>query len=410
MICSKSPQGISYAIKQNSEDVAFCSLSVRCGTRAEEDLPEGTAHFLEHCLFKGTKKRSARCINSCLDRLGGELNAYTTKEEIVLHATVLRQDLHTAVDLLLDIACNASFPEDEIEIEKGVVLDEIISYKDSPAEDIYDCFESYFFEGHPLGRLTLGNRSSIGKSTREDLVSFYKKNFIPQNMALSIVCKSDEKAVEKSLLKLCSKYFGRLEQIQAPQEKELAPVESRHFSLRMDKGNHECNIILGTQAPSLYEEEDRLCAVLLSNIIGGPAGNSCLNSILREKHGWVYAAECSYVQYSDCGIMAISLGCDKENLGRCLKETGKILDRLKSKALSERSLKAGKRQLLGQLSISACTGETQCLSMGKSLLAFGRVIPDSESIEKLNKISPEQLRSLCCRLWDESRISELIYI
>lgn len=409
MICSKSPQGLLYAIKQNSEDVAFCSLSVRCGTRAEEDLPEGIAHFLEHCLFKGTEKRSARCINSCLDRLGGELNAYTTKEEIVLHATVLRQDLNTALDLLLDIACNASFPEEEINIEKGVVLDEIISYKDSPSEDIYDCFEAYFFEGQALGRLTLGSRESIGKATREDLLCFYKKHFIPQNMALSIVCKNDEKAVEKSLLKLLGRYFGTEATRESSGKREYPTVQSRHFSLRLDKGNHECNVVLGSLAPSLYEE-DRICAVLLANIIGGPAGNSCLNSVLREKHGWVYAAECSYVQYSDCGIMAISLGCDKDNLNRCLRETGRILDRLKSKALSERSLKAAKRQLLGQLAISSCTAENQCLSMGKSLLAFGRVIPDKESTALLERISAEQLRSLCCRIWDESKISELIYI
>ena len=156
MIQGKSISGLSYAIKKTSGKAACCAISINCGTRAEGYLPEGIAHFVEHCVFKGTEKHSARSISQLLDKLGGELNAYTTKEEIVLHATVLKEDIYKAISLLLEIATQATFPEDEIQTEKGVVIDEIISYLDSPSEDIYDNFESRFFEGHPLGRLTLG--------------------------------------------------------------------------------------------------------------------------------------------------------------------------------------------------------------------------------------------------------------
>ena len=192
---------MQYAVKGSNGKVGYCSLSIKCGTRAEGDLPEGTAHFVEHTIFKGTKRLSAARINSYLDRLGGELNAYTTKEEIVLHATVLREDIWKAVGLLLEIATEATFPEHEVETERGVILDEIISYKDSPSEDIFDNFESRFFAGSPLGRLTLGTLESVGKATVEDLKTYYRRNFIPRNMALCIVASGDEADLEKQVLK-----------------------------------------------------------------------------------------------------------------------------------------------------------------------------------------------------------------
>ena len=208
MRSGRSESGLQYAVKSSASKVGYCSLSVKCGTRAEGDLPEGTAHFVEHTLFKGTTRKSAARINSYLDRLGGELNAYTTKEEIVLHATVLREDIWKAVGLLLEIATEATFPEHEVQTERGVILDEIISYKDSPSEDIFDNFESRFFAGSPLGRLTLGTLESVGKTTVEDLKTYYRRNFIPQNMALCIVASGDEEELEKQVLKLVKSVGG----------------------------------------------------------------------------------------------------------------------------------------------------------------------------------------------------------
>ncbi|MGM9787503.1 MAG: M16 family metallopeptidase [Candidatus Cryptobacteroides sp.] len=407
MIQNTSPEGLSYIIKRSAGKAACCAISVKCGTRAEEELPEGIAHFVEHCLFKGTERCSAKSINSVLDKLGGELNAYTTKEEIVLHSTTLKEDIRKAVELLLEIASEANFPEEEIEIEKGVVIDEIISYKDSPSEDIFDKFESLFFEGHPLGRLTLGTADSIKNAKREDLLAFYHRYFRPSSMVLSIVADEKEEKLEKMILSASAKYL-KVKPAYSPSE-QFPPIP-RHFSLREDKGNHEVNLILGSSAPSLYDKQKRIATVLLCNILGGPASNSLLNAQLREKHGWVYAAECNYNQYSDAGLVYISIGCEQENLGKCLKSISQILDKLRSEKLGENFLRAAKKQLMGQLAISSDSKETQCLAMGKSVLAFGRLISDEETLKILDTISAEELRALAEELWSEDRISELVYI
>lgn len=409
MIQSTTPSGLKYAIKKTGGKAACCAISIKCGTRAEEELPEGTAHFVEHCLFKGTEKHSAAFINTCLDRLGGELNAYTTKEEIVIHATVLKEDICKAVALLWEIATKATFPVHEVEIEKGVVMDEIISYRDSPAEDIYDKFESRFFEGHPLGRLTLGTEDSIKRCTQEDLLTYYKRHFIPSNMAFTVVADVDEKELEKKILRLSGENVHTTETSEEPSD-YIPPVKPHNFSIREDKENHEANLIMGSPAPCLYDEKERLCCVLLTNILGGSASNSLLNSSLREKHGWVYAAECNYTQYSDTGIVTISIGCDPCNLAPCLKECSKILEKLKSAPLSQPYLRSAKKQLYGQLAISSDSKESQCLSMGKSLLAFGRIIPDEESMAKIEAITAHDIQKLAQRLWQDGTISQLIYI
>ena len=165
MISGRTSCGLQYAVRKSSSAVAYCALSIKCGTRDEMGYHDGIAHFVEHTIFKGTEKRRASVINGYLDRLGGELNAFTTKEEIVFHATVLKEDMGKAADLLFELATSAVFPEHEIGVEKGVVLDEIQSYKDSPSEDIYDKFEELLFEGHPLSGNILGTRASVKKIT-----------------------------------------------------------------------------------------------------------------------------------------------------------------------------------------------------------------------------------------------------
>ena len=410
MRSGRSESGLQYAVKSSSSKVGYCSLSIKCGTRAEGDLPEGTAHFVEHTIFKGTRRKSAATINSYLERLGGELNAYTTKEEIVLHATVLREDIWKAVGLLLEIATEATFPEHEVETERGVVLDEIISYKDSPSEDIFDNFESRFFAGSPLGRLTLGTQESIAGATVEDLRAYYKRNFIPQNMALCIVASGDEQELEKHALKIAEKFIKIPDQVGDDISVMADSDRPSFFDITEDKKNHEVNVVIGTEAPSLYELKERVTAVLLANILGGPASNSLLGAELREKHGWVYSIECGYVQYSDTGLMTISLGCDKANLRKCLNAVKRIIDKVCSTAMSPAALKAAKKQLLGQLAISADSGETQCLSMGKSLLAFGEIMTDKQTRELIESISAEDLCSLAAKIFAEDKVSRLIYL
>ncbi len=408
MIQGTTSSGLRYFIKHADGKAACAAISIKCGTREEGDLPEGIAHFVEHCIFKGTKHRSANNISTCLDKLGGELNAYTTKEEIVLHATVLKEDLNKAINLLLEIATQATFPEDEIEIEKGVVLDEIISYKDSPSEDIYDTFESRFFEGHPLGKLTLGTIDSIKKASRTDLVQYYDSHFTPSNMVLSVVADIDEKLYVNKIVSLCEKQLKSATHID--EVRKSIDIIPRTFNTIEEKSNHEANLVIGALAPSLYDGNDRLCCILLCNILGGPASNSMLNSILREKHGWVYSAECNYSQYSDAGLVTISIGCDKENLSRCTRAIFSIIKKLQNKPLSDTALKAAKKQLFGQLAISSDSKESQALSAGKSILAFGKVYTDEENIKLINNLTAEDLQKLSQSLWTKGNYSQLLYI
>ncbi len=449
-----APSGLRYAVRRSASSVGWCALSIRCGTRDEAGFRGGIAHFTEHTIFRGTKRKSASVIGSYLDRLGGELNAYTTKEEIVLHATVLKEDLGKAARLLFELATEPTFPDDEIETERGVVLDEIISYKDNPVEDVYDKFEGMLFEGHPLGSPILGTTASVRRITPEDLRRFVRTFFTPDRMAFTVVADVDEKVLERRVLRLAEKLFGGSDfstrpaglgrndsglmpaglgrndsglmpdglgrndsageaasvissEGEAGVEKSACP---RPFDKTVDKRNHEVNAVIGNRAPSLYEEEDRITAAVLCNILGGPASNSLLNKELREKNGWVYGVECSYTQYADTGIAAISFGCDKPNLERCLQMLDKILERLREAPLSERFLKAAKRQLLGQIAISSASGEAQCLSMGKSLLSWGRIDSSAETRARIEAVTPEALQKMARRLFDPASLSRLIYL
>ena len=203
-----SPQGLRYAVRQSGRAVAYCALTIGCGTRNEGGYPAGIAHFVEHTLFRGTARKSATVISGYLDRLGGELNAYTTKEEIVLHATVLRQDWRKAAGLLFELATEATFPDKEVETERGVVLDEISSYKDNPAEDIYDRFEGLLFEGLPLQNPILGTAASVRKITPEMLRRFVSEHFTPEKMVFTVVADIPEAQLEKQVLKLIGHVFS----------------------------------------------------------------------------------------------------------------------------------------------------------------------------------------------------------
>ena len=410
MISGTAECGLQYAVKKSGSSVAYCALSIKCGTRDEQGFHSGLAHFVEHTLFKGTERRSASVINGYLDRLGGELNAFTTKEEIVFHATVLKEDLHKAASLLFELATSATFPQHEIETEKGVVIDEIHSYKDSPSEDIFDKFEEMLFAGHPLSGNILGTVASVKKISRDELLKFVKEKFRPEKMAFSIVADIDEKKLEKEAQKLCKQYFADHPATKPHSEPQKVEHTYVPFDKTLSKRNHQANCIIGGPAPSLYQERERLATVLLCNILGGPANNAILNSVLREKNGWVYGVECSYTQFADAGLVAISLGCDKSNLDKCVKAIYKEIHKIQATPLSDRKLKAAKKQLLGQIAISGDNGETQCLSMGKSLLAYGRISGGKETRELVEKISAADIQEMANTVFDISKLSKLIYI
>lgn len=410
MISGRADCGIRYAVKRSGSAVAYCSLGIACGTRYEQGFHSGIAHFTEHTLFKGTEHKSSSVINGYLDRLGGELNAYTTKEEIVLHATILKEDLSKASSLLMEIATKATFPDNEVNTERGVVIDEIKSYKDSPSEDVYDRFEEKLFRGHSLSMPILGTPQSVRATSAEELRRFYKEKFVPGSMVFTIVADIDEKRMETDLLRTFDKFFSGSGMVSGEMTRPESITLDNVFDEVINKRNHEANAVIGGYAPSLYEEKERIATSLMSNILGGPAMNSTLNDILREKHGWVYGVESSYTQYSDTGIMAISLGCERENTEKCIDAVRREISKLQDNALTDRKLRAAKKQFLGQIAISSDNGEAQCLSMGKSLLAYGRVASAEEIKREIEAVSADMIRDMACRIFAPDRTSCLILL
>lgn len=404
-------EGIKYAVHNFGNAVAYCALSIKAGTRDEEGFHSGIAHFVEHTLFKGTARHNSDYINNRLELLGGELNAYTTKEEIVLHATVLKKDIAKAASLLAEIAFESTFPDEEIEIEKGVVIDEIASYKDSPSEDIYDVFEEKLFEGSPLAKLILGTPESVQAISSEELRRFRSTFFTPERMSFSVVGPLPEAKMEEMIREISAGYRDICADGSKAVAREACGIgRGTAFDETIDKHDHQVNCLIGGTAPSLDREEDRLATILLCNMLGGPASNSILGRILRERHGWVYNVECSYTPYSDSGVAIIAFGCEEENLAKCERVVRRQLRLLQDKELSPSRLKAAKRQLLGQNAISLESGEAQCLSMGKSLMCFGRVHSDGQLAEKVMAITAAKVREMACEVFGDDKLSRLVYL
>lgn len=416
MRSGKTQGGVLYAVKQSSSSVAYCALSIRCGTRDEKGYSNGISHFTEHTIFKGTLQKRASVINGYLEKSGGEINAYTTKEEIVIHTTVLKEDLRKAASLLLELATSATFPQKEIRTERGVIIDEIKSYRDMPSEDIYDRFEEMIFEGHPLEKPILGTVESVQNIDSEELQKFVKEKFVPEAMAFTVVADIEEKKLEKMVVGILDSVFNTVAERKPvagmrPEDKSsYFQPEIKSFETVIDKDNHEVNAVIGALAPSLYSGKSRISTILMSNILAGPASNSILNSILREKNGWVYNVESNYTQYSDTGLFTISLGCDKENLDKCLKSVNKEILKLQTIPLTDNKLKAAKKQLKGQMAISSDNGESQCLSFGKSLLAYGTVLSDDEIRDMIESVTSADIQDVAKEIFRPEKVCKLIYL
>lgn len=407
---------MKFAFKRSLSPVAYCALHIQAGTRNEDAGRGGLAHFTEHLLFKGTETRSAGTVNSYIEKLGGELNAYTTKEETVIHATVLKEDLRRAVDLLMDIAFRCTFPQKEIEKERSVVIEEINTYKDSPSEQIYDDFEELLFDGTPLSMPVLGKAKYLRKADREAVNGYYRALFTQENMCFTAVADMDEnkarEMVERSLDKYSWQKGAGLDGSdpvgRAASAGGLLKVNSP-FDRTLNRHNHQTHCIMGARAYSAYDSR-RIPLSLLINILGGPVANSRLNLLLRERHGLVYSVDASYGLYSDAGIATIYFGCERSNLDRCISLTDKVLTTLREDLISARALNWAKKQLLGQMAIASDNGEAQVLSMGKSLMTYGRVVGNEESAKAIEAVTAEDIRSAAAEVFNPSGLSRLTYL
>lgn len=405
------PCGIKMAFKRSKSPVAYSALSIKSGTRNEQSEFCGIAHLTEHMLFKGTLKRNPQQISNRLELLGGDLNAYTTKEETVLYTTVLKEDTKKAVDLIFELAFTSTFPQEELDKERHVVIDEINMYKDSPSECIFDEFEELLFDRHVLARSILGDAKTLKKINSSDLKEYVAANFVPENMCISIVASITKEKAIKIVEEVISRHIGddyKPKTANAPRP-ESNPLEAGvRFEKEISKKNHQINCIIGASAYSFYSKE-RMQLILLNNILGGPSSNSRLNQLIREKNALVYSVDSTYSQFSDTGSLMIYFGCDKSNLDRCLELIEGELASLRSKTLSDKELRQAKKQLLGQLAIASDNGESQALSMGKSLLIFGSIMSDEQIRERINAITAEDLRRTACEVLAPQRLSRLIY-
>ena len=433
--------------------MAVCAVSTMVGTRNEEPAYNGLAHLNEHMLFKGTEKRGAASINNLLENVGGELNAYTTKEETVVHATVLKEDLRRAVELLLELLFTSTYPDKELLKEREVVYEEIISYKDSPADSIYEDFECRLFEGHPLQYPILGTRKTLSRIESSTLKEYLHKWFIPDNMAISVVADMEEsqvvKIVERALRKYCPGQHCDIIRESTPQplvagtasgtaDGDTAPGGGTScggtaggctaggdtaadgatplawtpvppFRIEINKKHHQAHCIIGTRAYSYTQERERLALALLANILGGPAMNARLNTVLREKNALVYTVEACFNPYSDTGLFTIYFGCDKPLVERSLRLVRKELERVIEAPLSSRALANAKKQLLGQLAIASDNSEAQCLSMGKSMMIFGYIEPMETTRAKIESLTSLELQRVAQEILAWDNLSILIY-
>jgi predicted Zn-dependent peptidase len=395
--------GIRLVYMHASAQVAHLGVTILAGSRYENSNEEGLAHFLEHCIFKGTKKRRSLHILSRLDAVGGELNAYTTKEEICVYASFSKQYTNRASELLADIVLNSVFPPKEIEKEKEIILDEINSYLDAPCDKIFDDFEEHLFKNHRLGANILGTKESVSAFTQKDLLNYVERFFFAENMVISFVGDVPIQKLIKTLEKDFSQLTRRNKAIQPESFADYKP-----FKIRSKEANVQAHGVIGGIAPG-YNDEKRRGMTLLINVLGGPALNSRLILSIREKYGYSYNIEANYSPFADVGYWSIYFGTDQRYLEKTIKLVYKELNLLCEHALNEVQLKKAKEQLKGHLALSLDSNSGIMLGLGKSLLLFNQIDSIQEIYDGIDKITVDELKVIAKEYFNPEYISELIF-
>jgi len=383
--------------------VAYCGLFVNAGSKNENASEHGLAHFTEHMLFKGTKTRKPFHILSRLEDVGGELNAYTTKEKTVVHASVLTEHFERALELIKDITFNPIFPEKEIEKEKEVIIEEINSYRDNPAELIFDEFEEIVFSNKPLGRNILGTPESVNSFKRDDIIYFVKRNYCSENIVIcSVAAIQPDKA-----LKTIEKIFGDIPHHSSTQQ-PASDINYNPSHIVRKKDTWQNHFIMGNIAFSLHDER-RIGMILLNNILGGQGLNSRLYLSLREKNGYAYNVESVYNPYCETGIFSIYFGTDPANLEKGIEIAYHELKKISTVKLGPLQLKKAKNQIKGYMARGFENYENLMLSMGKSMLVFNRIDTLEDICRKIDAITSEDLLDIANEVFVPDKISTLIY-
>lgn len=380
------PNGIRCVLKRVRSEVCYCSMTIGAGSRDERDDERGVAHLLEHTLFKGTARRKAWQVNCCLENRGGEINAFTTKEETVVHATVMRGDFGRAVELICDIIFHSTFPAVEVDKEKEVIVDEINMYKDSPEERIYDEFEDLLFAGSELGHNILGTKRDLARLGSEKIARFVERNYTTDSMVFATIGDISPKRFVAQV----ERWFGAERASKRESGRVVPEVVERFDVTKSHPSHHQVRSIMGARAYSLNDPK-RLALILMTNLLGGPSAASRLNVALRERNALTYCVEAMYTPLSDCGMFSIYFSCEREKLEHCRRIIGEELRRLIEEPLSKRQLAIAKRQFMGQFAISAENNEAYMLGVGKSYLVFGSVDGSEEVYRKVEELRPEDI-------------------
>lgn len=395
--------GIRVIHQETDSPVGHLGILINTGSRDEEEKEHGLAHFIEHSVFKGTKKRKAFHVLSRIEDVGGELNAYTTKEETTLYSTFLLEYYERAAELLSDILFNSVYPEKEINREKEVINEEINSYKDSPSELIFDEFEELVFDGHPIARNILGTSKRINKFNREAILNFIEKNYHTNQMVISSVGRISF----ERLIHIIEKYFGAVEakyRINGREKFEnYIPGERKII-----KDTFQTHCVMGNIAYDIVNE-NRIVMVLLNNLLGGQSMNSRLNLALRERKGMAYNIESNYTAYSDTGLFSVYFGTDKENFNKAYDLVLNEFKLLRDKKLGTIQLSKAKKQLIGQIAISTESREDLMLTIGKSYLLYDKVDPLRVVFQKIEAITAENLLEVANEILNEKSFSRLVY-
>ncbi|WP_106831972.1 M16 family metallopeptidase [Parabacteroides pacaensis] len=397
------PNGLRMVHLPSNSPVSYCGFAVNAGTRDERVDEFGLAHFVEHMIFKGTRKRKAWHILNRMENVGGELNAYTSKEETFVYSIFMEEHFKRAVELLTDLVFESQFPQHEIEKEVDVILDEINSYLDSPSDLIYDEFENILFNGHALGHNILGTEESLLSFNSDSGRSFLQRFYTPENMLFFSMGNIDFKRIVHWLeIHMKEISFSPVQRL-----RETPPfVLPRQVKLQKD--THQAHVLMGSRGYSMHDKR-RIPLFLLNNLLGGPGMNSRLNVTLREKHGLVYNVESTSISYTDTGVQAIYFGTDPKNMDKSIRLVHTELARLRTGKLSTSQLASAKKQLIGQLGISGDNKESIFLGMGKSYLHYNHYDTLPEVYRKVEQVTAEQLLEVANEIFDPDKMFSLLY-
>ena len=387
----------------NTSKIAYCGYQIKAGTRNEKPGDEGLAHFCEHVTFKGTQTHTSTAIINKLESVGGDLNAFTNKEDTVFYSAIPVEHFAKAVDVLSDIVFYSIFPQAEIDKEVEVICDEIESYNDSPAELIYDEFENLVFKGHPLGHNILGSADRVRSFATADAMRFTQQYYRPDNAIFFVYGNIDFKRLVKTLEKLTPK-----QQQESVVDEALVVANGRLPELTiLNHDTHQAHVMIGNRAYSATHPL-RIPLYLLNNMLGGPGMNARLNVILRERRGLVYSVESSMVCYGDTGLWSVYFGCDPHDVNRCVRLVKGEFKRLMEKPLPEKTLAAAKRQIKGQLAVACDNNENFAIDFGKSFLHFGDEKDIEKLYQKIDAVTAEQIQQVAKEIFDKDSLATLV--